>query len=730
MKFREAIFRRFVISYLLVTILPVSFLSAYIFIDFSRTTKDNFINKNYNILETAATQIEKDIIELRQLVISMSSDSILLKAKAGVSDYNAIEITDRLQRYKSANGKIKDIAVYTQNSEQVYAATGCYRDLDFYYRIAFNTQPDMALFSEFRNHTVPEIVKGANDRHYGIIYSYPYTGETYGYVIFSFACEVFEEVLQSAIITDRGEEFLVIDRNNNIFAATGHRYYEQICGIINDNPGVARYSSFEGNSGSKYLVSFFRPSGTGNAYVIVSPKKIIDVNSKIYYLLILVFITTLIGLLGIWYQRRISYLPLKKITNKIISNTNRRDLNIDDLTMEVEKAFDDNRRLSNLVKDEHPMIQNQLMLKLLAGNIEDIRQLSEIADILKDKETIHNYAVVLVKCEEEFDMSTDFSYTAPIEIAEDAKIYYVDTYLSDMMVFIVSITAKNADIYGEILKEIYNYFNNKLQMTVSISAGQIKEELSEISVSYSEAMKGIESRFVVGHGSIICYEDVGPLDSNIKPIYLDIEEFSKYLILGNKENVRRLIADLIVGLKSLNVRMAKNVCYDIVNSIIKVINGLRIDFKKSLDRCYVLIMETESLTIEEISDEILNVCDDICDRMTERREDNTVQLFKQIKQYVDDNLFKPDFSLSDVADRFGISYSYLSRFFKSQFNMNMRDYITKQRINYAKQLLRDTNMQISEIVKLTGYIDVSSFNRRFKATEGCSPTEWIKLNKN
>jgi two-component system, response regulator YesN len=59
---------------------------------------------------------------------------------------------------------------------------------------------------------------------------------------------------------------------------------------------------------------------------------------------------------------------------------------------------------------------------------------------------------------------------------------------------------------------------------------------------------------------------------------------------------------------------------------------------------------------------------------------------------------------------------------------SVTDYINMLRINRIKQLLINTKKTIKEIVNETGYIDVSSFTRKFKKIEGITPGKYRILN--
>ncbi len=49
------------------------------------------------------------------------------------------------------------------------------------------------------------------------------------------------------------------------------------------------------------------------------------------------------------------------------------------------------------------------------------------------------------------------------------------------------------------------------------------------------------------------------------------------------------------------------------------------------------------------------------------------------------------------------------------------------RVEQAKNLLKNSNMKISEIAEIVGYYDQLTFSKMFKKLEGISPSEYRKI---
>jgi AraC family transcriptional regulator len=95
-------------------------------------------------------------------------------------------------------------------------------------------------------------------------------------------------------------------------------------------------------------------------------------------------------------------------------------------------------------------------------------------------------------------------------------------------------------------------------------------------------------------------------------------------------------------------------------------------------------------------------------------------------EFIDDNL-GADPSISEVAEQCGLSSSYFSRAFKRASGFSPHRWLTKRRIERAKELLDKPNLQLTEIAQTCGFVDQSHFARVFSKSENCSPGRWRRL---
>jgi AraC-like DNA-binding protein len=80
--------------------------------------------------------------------------------------------------------------------------------------------------------------------------------------------------------------------------------------------------------------------------------------------------------------------------------------------------------------------------------------------------------------------------------------------------------------------------------------------------------------------------------------------------------------------------------------------------------------------------------------------------------------------LRDVAEQVHISTNYFSKFFKQAIGMGFSEFLTRVRVDKAKNKLANPVLPINEVADLAGFGSLSQFNRAFHHHVGCSPKEY------
>jgi AraC family transcriptional regulator len=95
---------------------------------------------------------------------------------------------------------------------------------------------------------------------------------------------------------------------------------------------------------------------------------------------------------------------------------------------------------------------------------------------------------------------------------------------------------------------------------------------------------------------------------------------------------------------------------------------------------------------------------------------------RKVLRQLDDRLDQP-IRNQDLADVVGLSVSHFGRRFKASFGVSPREYLIRARVERAKSLMRGRN-PLSQIALDSGFCDQAHMCRLFRAVVGNTPSRW------
>jgi AraC family transcriptional regulator len=101
----------------------------------------------------------------------------------------------------------------------------------------------------------------------------------------------------------------------------------------------------------------------------------------------------------------------------------------------------------------------------------------------------------------------------------------------------------------------------------------------------------------------------------------------------------------------------------------------------------------------------------------------TVRQLRKVEEYVQEHL-AGDISLESLAETAELSPFHFSRVFKQTTGMSPLQFVTRERITRAQQLIRETKRSLIEIGLDVGYKNPSHFAQVFRRVVGVTPTEF------
>lgn len=242
-----------------------------------------------------------------------------------------------------------------------------------------------------------------------------------------------------------------------------------------------------------------------------------------------------------------------------------------------------------------------------------------------------------------------------------------------------------------------------------------KYNLEHFSESYREACMAATC---TGGDRITHFEDIRLYEPEPEPYpYARQEMFLQKFMLGDLQGTLELFEDLYAWL-SLNYR---NDHHRIRTRLIELfILTRRVLPAGENDLLHQLL---KAGNIFELKIDYINYLKSAVKELQEYRKKELNGLILEATQYIEEN-YRSNITLDDVARQVNMSYHYFSKFFKESTGKNFVDYLTDLRMKKAKQLLKETGMNIKAVSCEIGYSDPNYFSKIFKKYTGLTPTEY------
>ena len=181
-----------------------------------------------------------------------------------------------------------------------------------------------------------------------------------------------------------------------------------------------------------------------------------------------------------------------------------------------------------------------------------------------------------------------------------------------------------------------------------------------------------------------------------------------YSMLINKEWVQAIQQELFGSSQFLNI----------YPNILKV-SALNREF---INICQLILEDN----LEDISKKIEKFIKNLYSQdllLSEAKSSNSLLLKAQ--EYILQNI-QNDLSVEDVAKNIGYTSAHLNRLFKEEFGLTLHAFLIDKRIQKAKELIKSSNLDLTQIAYEAGFFDQSHFIRNFKKRYSLSPKAYKK----
>ncbi len=301
--------------------------------------------------------------------------------------------------------------------------------------------------------------------------------------------------------------------------------------------------------------------------------------------------------------------------------------------------------------------------------------------------------------------------------------------------FALIINSKDAGIDNETqATELAEKIHDSLQkngIATGIGCGKQKsfENLRE---SFREAINALDYIQSLSNTVSVHVKDIPRLQEKEQFPFNLKSSFLEEVGMGNFSSANRILEELLPIVKQLSFgheNVLRIRLHELIIAIIEtgLASGADKDALNKLNDNYfdVIRIADEKAFIKGA----FSTLQKVCQLINNSRESHYDSVIERAKNYIEDH-FSEDVSVAEVAESVALSTSYFMALMKKMTGMPFSDYLRNVRIREAKRMIKESNMNMTEIGQAVGIPNSAYFSAQFKKVEGITPSQFKKQNKN
>lgn len=738
---RGKLFFRFISSYLLVFLVPLSCIGAFYVTHFYKAFENEIlanVNKDLvNITTRLDTELSIFKSTVRQIETSQQISSL-------TSEFNVEQVNNAkyvLSNFSVTNSFVSDIFLVLPEMGYILTSSSSNKLSYFtqrYYQIEGVSSDEL---TSFLTSPTPEIMSSQKLNQFMfftqdvLLFSYPIYVNSFkqtGNLIFQVAFENVETLFNDALSAYSATSFLLNDNYNLIAQINSTPYLSDwVADFPNDPSGIDKHLKA---LTSKYYVCHFSSPKSAFASITLIPRNqhaFSQITKLNFVFFISLVAASVFSVVAIIYAMRFNYLPLQKLHKKagLLSKTPNSKDEISDIetaldllsvrTIYLEKRLENtavsvkNARLQKLLVDGYASVQDfNLDCQELDMNFSNDRLIvttSYIHNKLEDGETIAQN----IK-----EFLSNFMDSHYLKSIDNQKLVFVHSLHENYCI---------EDLVAEYTR-LHVYLSKEKSFMITTGIGTLVDNTDKISQSYLNSSVALDYRFVKGNGKIICFSEIEVNTPGTYPQHL-FDKLKNALQTNNETRINNCISDIIKNVEDSNAPLsyARGICFDLVNTVTNRKTG-EDDSQDFIPINLFAFSEIE--TIHDIVAFLMQWQQEGLPLTQSNQDVKKKHIFtaQDILSYMQENGLRCEFSLSETSEHFGMTLPKFSQFFKDNINQDALSYLIQIRMKKAASLLVETDLNVNNIAQQTGYYNTSSFIRRFKQYYGVTPKEYQKIN--
>lgn len=420
-----------------------------------------------------------------------------------------------------------------------------------------------------------------------------------------------------------------------------------------------------------------------------------------------------------------SFRPIRKLAADML-NIPERHMHTDlfeQISSRYQSITAENDTLQEQIQLQSTMSRQRILTSLLYGWRGNRSALQKTLAQVGIEFSYPDFFVAVVQLDEKHDPQEVLLqvFEQPWAKARPWSIYLLETSMSNTaaLLFNLEYTPELRQLVSDEMAELLQE-NGCSQ--VKIGTGGYRNDPISIGASYCEALVALQD----SASSVSLFRKPDTAGENYLCPQVEGKMFQQSMLSGSREMALELLGQMtdVVRSHQLPFHTERCFCFFIVNLLLQIKSSLNAEFADE-----EMIYMASNAQLDQFLPFCENLIIQICRQIEEQRSNDQNNQANEMLRYIRENFGDYSLSVEHLTTRFGISERAVRQILREQTGGGLTSYLTTLRMDWIKQQLAETDTPIRELIAQVGYTDVSSFTRKFKLLEGMTPGQYRSISR-
>lgn len=302
-------------------------------------------------------------------------------------------------------------------------------------------------------------------------------------------------------------------------------------------------------------------------------------------------------------------------------------------------------------------------------------------------------------------------------------ISYVTVFTKSHVALVLNYNAEDESYLKSAIVQFVEKVNMKYEALKFINMNQV-HSIIKLKDQYILAQQALYKAIYFSNRSVILENEIKLEQFEVMFEHEAFVNALKWMTFNQAQECLKNYFEKVNGTQALDEYTLKRFIQHIIYTAMSTLEHLKLPFTEQSSEKLKWFKKIDlATTINELEDIVNEFLLMIQQQFNDHNEHSEGNLLNQIIEYIHEH-YDQDISLSELAEKFHMNYSYLSWYFKHRTSENLTTYINKIRIEKAKELLKYSDDSISQISAKIGFSEHNYFSKVFKKFSGMTPLEY------